>query len=306
MPIWDVQTESNRLVLEGEDWLSVAKLAFETLCPAHKRAPAFAVDVDTFGSANVREAFTGLEMRVELRGGPGDWLKSRQSLGTPILVNEDSPYLQCGWHGITAPYGVPASAEGAPRRAAAPQTAAPVVVPTEPPEDLEERLRDLLPKFDNAVDQVDAARIALSVLRELIPAESGAVLVAGPMDAALRFLAVRGPRAESIERSGMEVPLGRGIAGFVFKQGASLLVREAEGDARFHKEVDQSTGYHTSSILAVPITEGPGVPRWGVLELLNAEGGFQPWHIEVAEMVATVLAEAFVTAEERAADAPWA
>ena len=57
-----------------------------------------------------------------------------------------------------------------------------------------------------------AAEAALRILLSVIPAESGAVLSPGDNELALRFLAVEGPKADSVRD--LTIPWGKGIAGF--------------------------------------------------------------------------------------------
>src|SRR5688500_5799425 len=47
--------------------------------------------------------------------------------------------------------------------------------------------------------------------------------------------------------------LGQGIAGLVAATGEAVSIDDAQRDRRFFVEVDQSTGYTTRSVLAVPL-----------------------------------------------------
>jgi HD-GYP domain-containing protein (c-di-GMP phosphodiesterase class II) len=70
----------------------------------------------------------------------------------------------------------------------------------------------------------------------------------------------------------IRVPVGVGIAGTVALTDTSLRVDDAYADPRFNREVDLMTGYHTESILCVPMrsTKGEVV---GVLQALNHRDG---------------------------------
>lgn len=48
-------------------------------------------------------------------------------------------------------------------------------------------------------------------------------------------------------------PIGKGIAGFVAKTGEALNITNAYEDERFNREIDSKTGYHTQTILCMPI-----------------------------------------------------
>jgi hypothetical protein len=134
-----------------------------------------------------------------------------------------------------------------------------------------------------------ACAVALDLLMEFVPAESGAVLLADRRSRDLRFVAARGPRARGL--AGTPVPSGRGIAGLTVRAGIALTIREAAQDPRHYGEVDQRTGYRTQGILSVPIRGARAA--LGCLQLLNPFGntGFLPWHQTAAQVVAARLAE---------------
>ncbi len=48
-------------------------------------------------------------------------------------------------------------------------------------------------------------------------------------------------------------PIGSGIAGYVAKTGEPLNIPNAYEDERFNRSIDQKTGYHTKSLLCMPI-----------------------------------------------------
>jgi len=63
-----------------------------------------------------------------------------------------------------------------------------------------------------------------------------------------------------------------GIAGAVFHKGIGEIVRDAYEDERFHPEVDQQTGYTTTSLVCAPIRTAKGTTI-GVVEMLNKLDG---------------------------------
>lgn len=70
----------------------------------------------------------------------------------------------------------------------------------------------------------------------------------------------------------IRIPLGTGIAGAVAARGEVVRIADAYSDPRFNKQVDVGTGYHTRSILCVPMwnTRREIV---GVLQALNRRDG---------------------------------
>jgi adenylate cyclase len=63
-----------------------------------------------------------------------------------------------------------------------------------------------------------------------------------------------------------------GIAGAVFHGGVGEIVQNAYADERFHPEVDQQTGYTTTSLVCAPIRNAKG-ETIGVVEMLNKLDG---------------------------------
>jgi adenylate cyclase len=63
-----------------------------------------------------------------------------------------------------------------------------------------------------------------------------------------------------------------GIAGAVFKGGVGEIVHDAYADPRFHRDVDEQTGYTTKSLVCAPIKNAKGATI-GVAEMLNKVNG---------------------------------
>lgn len=134
----------------------------------------------------------------------------------------------------------------------------------------------------------DAASEALDAVLSLVKAEAAAVLYAGVGELTLRFVAARGPQAAEARRH--LVPLDEGVAGFVHRNGCSLIIQDAAQDERIHREVEAATGYRTQSMLAVVVRDSAGAIH-GCLELLNPPKRFQPWHLDAALSIATSLGD---------------
>jgi putative ABC transport system ATP-binding protein len=69
----------------------------------------------------------------------------------------------------------------------------------------------------------------------------------------------------------IRVPLRTGIAGEVIRTGQPLNVTDAYQSPFFNPEVDRATGYHTQSLLCVPIFDRARRP-FAVMTLLNKRG----------------------------------
>lgn len=81
----------------------------------------------------------------------------------------------------------------------------------------------------------------------------------------LVFEVAVGPHAASLR--GQRVRLGEGIAGWVAREGRTLLVPDVTADQRFSARFDQSTRFTTRSVLAVPMRSRNRT--LGVIELVN-------------------------------------
>jgi putative methionine-R-sulfoxide reductase with GAF domain len=77
---------------------------------------------------------------------------------------------------------------------------------------------------------------------------------------------------KTVESSGIKIPKGEGIAGWVAENGAALRIADVKKDKRFNPEVDAVPGSETRSVLCVPLAMKGGVI--GVIELLNKRDGF--------------------------------
>jgi transcriptional regulator with GAF, ATPase, and Fis domain len=53
----------------------------------------------------------------------------------------------------------------------------------------------------------------------------------------------------------LRMPIGRGVVGYVARHAEVVNIRDAASDQRWAPEIDQRTGYHTRSMLCVPIVE---------------------------------------------------
>uniref|UniRef100_A0AC34QR29 PDEase domain-containing protein n=1 Tax=Panagrolaimus sp. JU765 TaxID=591449 RepID=A0AC34QR29_9BILA len=65
--------------------------------------------------------------------------------------------------------------------------------------------------------------------------------------------------------------MDRGIAGFVARTGEGVNITNAYEDERFNPEVDSKTGYHTTSVLCMPIYVRKSI--MGVIQMVNKRQG---------------------------------
>jgi PAS domain S-box-containing protein len=84
---------------------------------------------------------------------------------------------------------------------------------------------------------------------------------------------------------------GQGIVAWVAQSGQSALAADAQTDPRFFPGIDAQTGYHTRSLLAVPLRVREAVI--GTLEMVNKQdGSFDADDLALVEMLAASAAAA--------------
>jgi hypothetical protein len=134
--------------------------------------------------------------------------------------------------------------------------------------DLAGQLLRLLAEIGPALAPAPAADSLRSITATAVVVFEAAACSIAALDSEvgeLVYLAATGEGADEV--TGLRLPLGRGIAGFVASSGQGLSVEEVRRDARFAADVAERTGYVPEAILAVPISEGDDV--LGVLSVLD-------------------------------------
>lgn len=167
-------------------------------------------------------------------------------------------------------------------------------MPQETDTDSNNALRRLIETIDIATMVSAPITRALTSLLETSAAELGAseasVLIRANDEGDLKFLSATGSVADQLFQ--MNVPAGKGIAGFVFSSGQPLVVSDVEETESFYAEIDKSTGYSTQMVLATPLSEEGEIV--GVLEYINRNGvppykPFTPEEMDKAAFYATAI-----------------
>ena len=124
----------------------------------------------------------------------------------------------------------------------------------------------------NEVDLDLVLRQILQKAFEFVPSESGSILLDDPFrkmasrrENELVFIATFGRAARNLV--GQRLSAQHGIVGQVYQTGTPYLSADVTEDQYFYKEIDNSIGHESHSIVAVPIYIGKHV--CGVLELIN-------------------------------------
>jgi signal transduction protein with GAF and PtsI domain len=115
------------------------------------------------------------------------------------------------------------------------------------------------------VDTDDLTR-SVAAARALFGAAACSCALVDADDERLVFTAADGEGADKIV--GVELPIGRGIAGWAVMSGQPIAVRDVGADARFARDVAEQTTYVPTSVLAAPMFDHEGEVI-GVLEVLD-------------------------------------
>ena len=78
--------------------------------------------------------------------------------------------------------------------------------------------------------------------------------------------------AQELEVAEIRIPISEGLVGHVASSGEMLNIKNAYEDSRFNPAVDENTGFHTTTVLCMPLTNREG-DIVGVTEVMNKKGG---------------------------------
>lgn len=124
----------------------------------------------------------------------------------------------------------------------------------------------------NLTSELDLNKLLREILHSavrVLKASAGSLLLWDDATNELVFAVTNGGAGEALE--GQRMPADKGIAGWVFTHRQPNIVHDVRSNNRFYSAIDESLGYRTSSLVAVPmITKGQGI---GVLEVLNKKSG---------------------------------
>jgi sigma-B regulation protein RsbU (phosphoserine phosphatase) len=136
----------------------------------------------------------------------------------------------------------------------------------------------------------------LSIALEAVNSENGSILLLDNETDELVFVAVVGERQE--ELSDYRIPADSGVAGWVKTQKKSALVPDVRKDDRWISAVDQSIGFHTQSLMAVPLILEDRII--GVMEVVNSitEDHFNDTDLSLLLLVARLASFVFGYSEE--------
>lgn len=106
---------------------------------------------------------------------------------------------------------------------------------------------------------------ALYCCMEITQSEAATVLLLDEEKENFEFYQIEGPAKPVLMMA--VFPANQGIAGAVLKSQQAEVINEARTDPRLFKQIDDSTGFFTRNMIAIPLTAGK--EKIGVLEVLN-------------------------------------
>jgi len=144
-------------------------------------------------------------------------------------------------------------------------------------------------------DLLEMVMNILSIALDAVESQDGSILLLDEESDELVFVAVVGDRAD--ELTDFRIPAGAGVAGWVNLHKKAALVSDVRKDDRWISAVDQSIGFHTQSLMAVPLLLEDRV--LGVLEVVNSrsEDHFNDKDLELLQLVARLASYVFGSAE---------
>ena len=150
--------------------------------------------------------------------------------------------------------------------------------------------------ISNSADLLEMIMSILSIALDAVGSENGSILLLDEESDELVFVAVIGDRNQ--ELTGYRIPADSGVAGWVNRTRRSALVLDVRKDGRWISAVDQSIGFHTRSLMAVPLVLGDRV--LGVMEVVNAlpKRQFNDKDLALIQLVARMASFVFGCTEE--------
>ena len=149
------------------------------------------------------------------------------------------------------------------------------------------RLLEINQELSATLDLQELLQSIVDAAAELTESEQASIAQYSSSENSLRFIAARWMDPEVMAKT--RVPLEGSIAGRAFREQTPIIVQDAQKE-EFYRQVDKTSGFHTRSLLAVPMMmHGQAT---GVLSALNKEAsaGFNDQDIEVLNTLAAQAA----------------
>jgi sigma-B regulation protein RsbU (phosphoserine phosphatase) len=153
-------------------------------------------------------------------------------------------------------------------------------------------LMDVSVIINSTLDLDDLMVLVMEKAQSVMKAEASSVMLISTEKNVLVCPVALGEVGEKIKK--IELPIDKGIAGWVATRGESLIVPDAYKDPRFNPKVDEETGFRTRSILAAPLKVKD--KTIGVAEVINRSDG-QAFNEEDLELFSTFCRQVAMAVE---------
>lgn len=145
----------------------------------------------------------------------------------------------------------------------------------------------------SSLDLSEVLDRAITSAADVMHAEAASVMLLDNETGELFFTQATGKASDAVKK--IRIPRGEGIAGYVAESGEPVVVEDARRDPRFFRSADDTTGFVTRSILAVPLRVTGRII--GVAEAINKKtGGFTSLDLPLFSAYASLAAVAIENA----------
>lgn len=136
------------------------------------------------------------------------------------------------------------------------------------PNGQKDRLLEVSRILTSTLDLQPLLQSIIDVACELTESQAASILLFDEEAGELRFEAAPGDQQEKLRD--LSIPLDNSVAGWIYSNAMPLVIHDASEDDRVFRKVDQTLGFHTRSILGVPllVEQAP----IGVIEAVNKRG----------------------------------
>lgn len=109
----------------------------------------------------------------------------------------------------------------------------------------------------------------METITELVNCEAGSLLLLDESTNELYFQIALGEKGEEVKE--IRLKIGEGIAGWVAKEGKSIIVHDVRKDKRWFRKADEKTKFQTRNMICVPVKSKGRVI--GVVQAINKKRG---------------------------------
>jgi GAF domain-containing protein len=168
-------------------------------------------------------------------------------------------------------------------------------------QDIIRALNTLQYNIDAITSETDVITLIHNILSTAlvtVGTDNGSLLLIDEAINQLVFVDVIGPSHDAL--LGYRMPADEGVAGWVVTNKSPVLIADVDQDQRWSSNVDQSIGFHTSSLIGVPLLDGDR--PLGIIEVVNAVGSppFVEGDLDIMMLVARLASLVLVQAEKSA------